>query len=273
MKVTCFLVSFIYSFSALLSQSTTTTEQDVLGQLADFEFEESFLKNDADLRIINGSLSDKRFLVSLQSKIGSNKFVHFCGGTLVGERSVVTAAHCVRYGAPARLFFNSTDLQKVSFVSGVAQVIIHPRYPANREYDIAVVEADKVVPASVPRLVLARKEPKIGKMMTVAGWGRTFENQTNSGVTKLLETNVPITSRASCEKSYKNTVKTNIQVCAGYRKGGRDSCQGDSGGPLFSGNTLFGVVSWGRGCARPLLYGVYTRVAALRNFLDETINN
>jgi trypsin len=107
-------------------------------------------------------------------------------------------------------------------------------------------------------------------MMTVAGWGKTSENQT-TGVTKLLETNVPVVSKAKCRKSYKRLVKNNLQMCAGYKNGGRDSCQGDSGGPLFFNNTLFGVVSWGKGCARPLFYGVYTRVAAMRDFLNQTM--
>ena len=53
-------------------------------------------------------------------------------------------------------------------------------------------------------------------------------------------------------------------ICAGLDPGGSDSCQGNSGGPLTRGpdnGILTGIVSWGIGCARPNLFGVYTRVS------------
>lgn len=57
-------------------------------------------------------------------------------------------------------------------------------------------------------------------------------------------------------------------ICFGYTKGGKDSCQGDSGGPLAINGVQVGVVSWGYGCARSYLPGVYAKVAVLRNHID-----
>lgn len=70
---------------------------------------------------------------------------------------------------------------------------------------------------------------------------------------------------------------TDSQLCAGLRQGGKDSCQGDSGGPLWWQNPetqrriLVGIVSNGRGCARPGYPGVYTRVSKYFTWILETM--
>ena len=67
------------------------------------------------------------------------------------------------------------------------------------------------------------------------------------------------------------------QMCAGMRSGGKDSCWGDSGGPLWfkgegrEGRVLVGVVSTGRGCARPRYPGIYTNVAEYFNWILDTM--
>ena len=56
-------------------------------------------------------------------------------------------------------------------------------------------------------------------------------------------------------------------ICAGSENGGQDACQGDSGGPLTVENQLVGIVSWGVGCARPNLPGVYISIGSLRTWI------
>ena len=85
---------------------------------------------------------------------------------------------------------------------------------------------------------------------------------------------VPLMSNADCKKTGFGYGKylLDSMVCAGYPKGAKDSCQGDSGGPLVVPKSatddtaiIFGVVSFGSGCAKPNFPGVYARVG---KFLD-----
>merc|ERR1719341_3117206 len=93
---------------------------------------------------------------------------------------------------------------------------------------------------------------------------------------KLLELEVPIVSDAVCRSAMEveGVTITDDMLCAGGQEG-KDSCGGDSGGPFTvevgGSHTLAGVVSFGIGCARDGLYGVYAEVAKFRGWIDETI--
>merc|ERR1712158_291204 len=86
---------------------------------------------------------------------------------------------------------------------------------------------------------------------------------------------------ADCKKTgYGSAAILPSMVCAGYAKGGKDSCQGDSGGPLVvpkssSDDTaiIYGVVSWGAGCASPDLPGVYARVTKFIDWIKKNMNS
>lgn len=83
-----------------------------------------------------------------------------------------------------------------------------------------------------------------------------------------MRVSVPIVNRSECADAYRymNTI-TDRMICAGYTSGGKDACQGDSGGPLTADGLLYGLVSWGYGCAKPKYPGVYTNVANLRSWI------
>lgn len=92
--------------------------------------------------------------------------------------------------------------------------------------------------------------------------------QGGSASTHLMKVSIPIVSRSQCQAAYKNyNTITDRMICAGYTEGGKDSCQGDSGGPMVAGGTLYGIVSWGYGCAQPKYPGVYTNVANLVSWI------
>ena len=101
-----------------------------------------------------------------------------------------------------------------------------------------------------------------GRAGLVTGWGVTEEGGAHLAAA-LREVNVTILANTECGQAVSESM-----MCAGQPEGGRDSCQGDSGGPLVTPLTggslsLVGVVSWGRGCARPGLPGVYARYSIL----------
>ena len=111
--------------------------------------------------------------------------------------------------------------------------------------------------------------------VTVAGWGTLVEGGSTSKVLRAVR--VQTMTVQECKKPYPWVSEK--QLCAGiYRRGGKDSCQGDSGGPLWWTDEetkkayLVGVVSNGRGCARPEFPGVYTRVSHYFNWILDTMS-
>ena len=87
---------------------------------------------------------------------------------------------------------------------------------------------------------------------------------------------MPIVSDAQCAETYGVQLVASQHLCAGYPQGGTDTCQGDSGGPLMVRNgsnqfILAGITSFGIGCARPDIPGVYSEVASLTAFIDAAV--
>lgn len=107
----------------------------------------------------------------------------------------------------------------------------------------------------------------------VTGWG--LQNELGGFPDELQEVAVKIIDQSECKKysGYEN-ISENM-ICAGYANGGRDACAGDSGGPLVckvpgsAAWVIYGLVSWGYGCARPGAPGVYARLPNLVGWIKE----
>ena len=114
---------------------------------------------------------------------------------------------------------------------------------------------------------ITTNEPSEGDKCTVTGWGTLKSN--GKQPKKLMKVDVPIISRSQCnENQWYGGAITDNMICAGYTKGKKDSCQGDSGGPFICNGKLAGVVSFGIGCARPDLPGIYTNVKTYVDWIE-----
>ena len=188
------------------------------------------------------------FMVSLQSSSWGG---HFCGGSLVREDWVITAAHCVEgvstNGLQVKIGLHNVNGTIGSETRYVDQIISHPSYSSwSLDNDYALLHLTQPSSFEPIQLITDTDHDEEPVMSTVMGWGATSSGGWGSDI--LLEVDVPIDD--SCG-NIGNEV-TNNMICAGDFNGGEDSCQGDSGGPLIMTNDegeyeLIGIVSWGYG--------------------------
>ncbi|RHY51751.1 hypothetical protein DYB38_000964 [Aphanomyces astaci] len=197
-----------------------------------------------------------------------------CGASLVAPKILVTAAHCspvmTVYASVGSHYLNGTkDGERIKIVKRT----VHPKYnKATRyDYDFAVLELETA--SSFPPVKI-NWDQDASVAPGIVSWIRGFGNAQLGGLQSpvLLEADVPIWSNANCQKAvaqYNYTI-TPSMLCAGGAD--KDTCQGDSGGPLTVTRNgieyLAGVTSWGIGCARPGLPGVYARISEARDFIE-----
>lgn len=221
--------------------------------------------------------------VSLQTSSG----FHFCGGSIVADKWIVTAAHCVAGGPPAMIVAGITQLSQASTgqVVPVARAITAPGYvDVAQGKDLALLELSQ--PLQLNGTTVAAIRPvgpaeaaagiaAAGVTATVSGWGALESGGASPDTLQSVQ--VPIVSLTDASADYGMQL-TPDQIAAGVRGvGGKDSCQGDSGGPLVvtdqgTGEVkLAGVVSWGYGCADPAYPGMYARVSSFFEFIDDNL--
>lgn len=200
---------------------------------------------------------------------------HLCGASIITANRILTAAHCtddvrlIMLGVRA----GSSAINQGGQVIRASRIVNHPQYNARTiQNDIGLVWLQSALtraPGVAPiRLPAQGAATATGAMATVAGWGHTTFNGTNSQTLRSVQ--VPIVAQNVCNLNYRGVIRPS-QICAGFPQGGRDACQNDSGGPLSLNGDLIGVVSFGFECARPNRPGVYARVSYYRNWIKQNV--
>ncbi|KAM6300023.1 coagulation factor IX [Aegotheles albertisi] len=232
-------------------------------------------------RVVGGSDS-MRGEVPWQVHLVDSKDVGFCGASIINEKWLVTAAHCLKPGDNVSAVageYNTNEDDHTEQRRKVVQILPHPTYNATidkHHNDIALVELDKplsfnsyVTPICIGNREFTNALLKHGTG-TVSGWGHMLFRGRPATILQVLK--VPYVDRPTCLKSTSTSILPNM-FCAGFASGGRDTCSGDSGGPYTTEieGTWFltGITSWGEECAKPGKYGIYTRVSKYLKWIKD----
>ena len=243
--------------------------------------------NEKSVRIVGGDFvadqKDAPFIVSLEN---------FCGGTIIDEKWILTAAHCITQ--PTReIVGGSLNRMNEPEEYSVIKTIVHPKYERIIEglasrYDYALLKLEKGIDFNTSRLkkiriadpAFAERDQRPGALATVFGWGAVSEKDHGGLTVDLHFVQIPLVSMetANLPEVYNHYLDhEDTMLPAGDLAGGKDACNGDSGGPLVlkdsvtGENVLAGVVSWGAGCARVNKVGLYAKVSFAYDWIMKTM--
>ncbi|XP_035504316.1 mast cell protease 1A [Scophthalmus maximus] len=233
-----------------------------------------FVLNGADGSLIVGGRDaaphSRPYMASLQVRGQQN-----CGGALVREDFVLTAAHCaipmsysVVLGADS-LSGNEPTKQEFRSVKSIP----HPSYDGHSN-DIMLLKLDRRAQLTKEVQLISLKTDRVrtASQCITAGWGDVGDNNTLPN--RLQEVNVTILPQLTCGRRWRLVPITRSMVCGVGARVFQGFCSGDSGGPLVCDGAAAGVVSFsGRRCGDPRFPDVYTRVSSFSEWITSVLNN
>ncbi|KAM7356939.1 brachyurin-like [Cochliomyia hominivorax] len=237
-------------------------------------------------RITNGELAKPGqfpYQAGLSLVFGSSGA--WCGGTLISDRWILTAAHCTDGADGVTVYLGAVDIKNENekgqqrIYTSKSNIVVHANWDPNTlSNDISLIKLpvaiefnERVQPATLPKKVDGKYSSYEGDMAYASGWGK--ESDSSTSVAQYLQyIEVPVMKQSTCKTYYLGMI-TDKMICIST-KGNKSTCNGDSGGPLVYNegkvNYVIGATSFGiaLGCEKGWP-GVFTRITSYLDWIEE----
>ncbi|EDV46352.1 serine protease snake [Drosophila erecta] len=282
---TCYFVRFDHfvccapAASAIVTRSSQQACND-LNNVAEIKESDKVF----EVSVVGGMPARPRefpFMAALGWRSNFDQRIYYrCGGALIANNFVLTAAHCADLGGepPNQVRLGGDNLTMAMGEDiPIRRVIIHPDYSASTAYnDIALLELETAAKPGLKPICIWTQKELANTLVTAIGYGQTSFAGLSSA--QLLKVPLLSVSNEECQPHYQKAQLAEgvlgTQMCAGDITGERDTCQGDSGGPLLMRDGqlsyVVGITSLGQGCASGPP-SVYTRVSSFVDWIESIV--